>query len=190
MTYRLLLHLLLSSLLSASFGSPNPTGPDLPNILVISLDDMNDWIGPMGGHPQAQTPNLDSFSERALTFRRAYTASPSCNPSRTALFSGKAPWVTGLYNNPQIWRHVVGNEKMMPEYFRDAGYRVAGAGKIYHSNMPDPRSWEAYFPDSIRHMPEYWLPVRDEITGETRFQLTDNEILIVEQTDTLELTFD
>ena len=168
--------LLLLSLLLISCGSPAPIAIEHPNILIISLDDMNDWIGPMGGHPQARTPNLDSFSESALTFRRAYTVSPSCNPSRTALLSGKAPWVTGLYENPQIWRHVIGDEKMMPEHFRDAGYWVAGAGKIYHNNMPDPRSWDAYFPDSIRHMPRHWLPVRDGADGETRFELTDNEI--------------
>lgn len=167
---------LLLGLLAVSCASPESAQPDHPNILLISLDDMNDWIGPMGGHPQAQTPSLDSFAETALTFRRAYTASPSCNPSRTALFSGKAPWVTGLYNNPQIWRHVVGDEKMMSEHFREAGYWVAGAGKIYHGNMPDPRSWDAYYPDSIRHMPEYLLPVRDQETGEPRFELTDNEI--------------
>ena len=152
----------------------DPPGP--PNILVISLDDMNDWIGPMGGHPQAQTPNLDSFAEEAVTFRRAYTVSPSCNPSRTAMFSGKAPWVTGLYENRQTWRHVVGDELMMPEYFREAGYWVAGAGKIYHGNMPDPRGWDDYFPSPVKHMPDYWLPVRDEDTGETSFALTDNEI--------------
>ena len=91
--------------------SPEPQGR--PNILIISLDDMNDWIGPMGGHPQARTPHLDAFAKSALTFRRAYTPSPSCNPARTALFSGKAPWVTGLYNNPQTWRHVVGDELMI-----------------------------------------------------------------------------
>ena len=156
--------------------TPDPSLIKRPNILIISLDDMNDWIEPMGGHPQAQTPNLDSFSKSSMTFRRAYTASPSCNPSRTALFSGKAPWVTGVYNNPQIWRHVVGDEKMMPEYFRDAGYWVAGAGKIYHNNMPDPRSWDAYFPDPIQHFPKYWLPVRDQATSEKRFERTDNEI--------------
>jgi len=167
---------LLLVLSLASCGRQGPAIIERPNILIISLDDMNDWIGPMGGHPQALTPSLDSFAETALTFRRAYTASPSCNPSRTAMFSGKAPWVTGLYNNPQIWRHVVGDEKMMPEHFRDAGYFVAGAGKIYHGNMPDPRSWDAYFPDSVRHMPKYWLPIRDESNGDTRFELTDNEI--------------
>ena len=49
--------------------SPSVPEKKLPNILLISLDDMNDWIGPMGGHPQALTPNLDSFSESGMTFR-------------------------------------------------------------------------------------------------------------------------
>lgn len=161
-----------------------PAEPARPNILVISLDDMNDWIGPMGGHPQAQTPNLDSFAQSGVTFQRAYTVSPSCNPSRTAMFSGKAPWETGLYNNPQTWRHVVGDEQMMSEYFREAGYWAASAGKIYHATMPDPRGWDANFPDSLRQMPDYWFPVRDEATSEIRYELIDNEIREEEPTAT------
>ena len=166
----------LTGCLSISCQSEAPKAVERPNILLISLDDMNDWIAPMGGHPQALTPNLDSFAQTGMTFQRAYAASPSCNPSRTALFSGKAPWVTGVYNNPQIWRHVVGDEKMLPELFSDAGYWTGGAGKIYHNNMPDPRSWDAYFPDKVKHFPDYWLPVQDEATGEKSFALTDNEI--------------
>ncbi len=168
--------LLLAGFLSISCSNEAPATIEQPNILLISLDDMNNWIGPMGGHPQALTPNLDSFAQSGFTFQHAYTASPSCNPSRTAMMSGKAPWVTGVYKNPQIWRHVLGDEKMLPELFRDAGYSTGGAGKIYHNNMPDPRSWDAYFPDLIQHFPDYWLPVQDEATGEKRFALTDNEI--------------
>lgn len=180
MSYRTSSVVLFCSLLLLGCGkpdkAPDKTKAGQPNILLISLDDMNDWIEPMGGHPQAQTPNITSFAESSVTFRRAYTVSPACNPSRTALFSGKAPWVTGVYNNPQIWRHIVGDEKMMPELFREAGYWVGGAGKIYHNNMPDPRSWDAYFPDLVQHLPKYWLPVKDAVTSETIFELTDNEI--------------
>ena len=74
-----------------------------PNVLLISVDDLNNWIEPLGGHPQALTPSLSKFAEEAMVFTQAYCASPSCNPSRTALMTGKNPWVTGLYNNPQIW---------------------------------------------------------------------------------------
>jgi arylsulfatase A-like enzyme len=44
-----------------------------PNILLISVDDLNNWIEPLGGHLQAQTPNLSSFAQEAVTFRHSYT---------------------------------------------------------------------------------------------------------------------
>lgn len=75
MPVRYLLFVLLLSIPLASCNPPTDNTPTPPNILIISLNDMNDWIGPMGGHPQAMTPNLDSFAESALTFRRAYTPS-------------------------------------------------------------------------------------------------------------------
>jgi len=147
-----------------------------PNILLISIDDLNNWIEPLGGHPQAQTPNLASFANEAVTFRRSYTVSPSCNPSRTALMTGKLPWETGLYVNGQRWRQIVGDEHVIPQYLQEQGYYAAGAGKIYHANMPDPQSWNDYFPNKIEQMPNYWLPVQDSITGVKSFALTDNEI--------------
>ncbi|HJN82678.1 MAG TPA: sulfatase-like hydrolase/transferase, partial [Verrucomicrobiota bacterium] len=43
-----------------------------PNVLFIAIDDLNDWIGVLGGHPQAQTPNLDRLAKRATLFTHAY----------------------------------------------------------------------------------------------------------------------
>jgi len=145
-----------------------------PNVLFISVDDLNNWIEPLGGHPQAKTPNLARFAQQSVNFTNAFCASPSCNPSRTALMTGKHPYVTGLYSNPQIWRHVLPDEITLPEYFQKAGYWTGGAGKIYHNNMPDPRSWDDYFPSKIKHMPEYYLPTKDSDTK--YFKKTDNEI--------------
>jgi len=36
-------------------------GAERPNVLLISIDDLNDWVGCLGGHPQAKTPNLDAL---------------------------------------------------------------------------------------------------------------------------------
>lgn len=150
--------------------------PRKPNILMISIDDLNNWIEPLGGHPQAQTPNLQLFAGQSVNFTNAYCASPSCNPSRVALMTGKHPHATGLYQNNQIWRHVLPNEVTLPEYFQQAGYWTAGAGKIYHNNMPDPRSWDDYFPSKIKHMPDYYLPDVDSTSGAPYFRKMDNEI--------------
>lgn len=147
-----------------------------PNILLISVDDLNNWIEPLGGHPQALTPRLSSFAEEAVVFSNSYCASPSCNPSRIALMTGKHPYITGLYSNPQIWRHVLPNEVTLPEYFKQAGYWVGGAGKNFHNNMPDPRSWDEYYPSKIKHMPDYYLPVYDSTSNSKYFTKTDNEI--------------
>ncbi len=147
-----------------------------PNVLLISVDDLNNWIEPLGGHPQAKTPSLSKFAEEAMVFQHAYCASPSCNPSRTAMMTGKNPWVTGLYNNPQIWRHVLPDELTLPEYFRENGYWTAGAGKLFHNNMPDPRSWDDYFPSKIQHFPNYFLPDYDSLNQRMIFTKQDNEI--------------
>ena len=130
----------------------------------------------MGGHPQALTPNLSAFANEAVLFNNSYCASPSCNPSRTALLTGKYPYETGVYNNPQIWRHVLPDESTLPEYFKQAGYWTGGTGKIFHNNMPDPRSWDAYYPSLIQHFPNYFLPDIDSLTNSKIFRKQDNEI--------------
>src|SRR5512140_3224943 len=73
------------------------------NILLIISDDLNNWIGPMGGNPQAQTPNLDRLASRGVTFRNAQCAALLCNPSRSAFMSGMRPSTTGIYHNQQVW---------------------------------------------------------------------------------------
>ena len=40
-----------------------------PNILMIAIDDQNDWIGCLDGHPQVMTPNIDARC-RLLALRR------------------------------------------------------------------------------------------------------------------------
>src|SRR4051812_7516272 len=72
-----------------------------PNILLIIADDLNDWIGPMKGHPQAKTPNLDKLAARGLKFNNAQIAAPICNPSRASFMTGRHPYTTGIYNNLQ-----------------------------------------------------------------------------------------
>ena len=47
-----------------------------PNVLFISVDDWNDWVGCLG-HKQAITPNLDRLATSGMLFTNAHCAAPS-----------------------------------------------------------------------------------------------------------------
>jgi arylsulfatase A-like enzyme len=115
-----------------------------PNVLFIAVDDLNDWIGCLGGHPDCKTPNIDRLSKRGVLFTRSYCASPSCNPSRVALMTGVRPWTSGVYTNRQPFRQAMPNVVTLPTHFMQNGYKVHGSGKIYHGRYPDPKSWQDY----------------------------------------------
>lgn len=117
-----------------------------PNVLFISVDDMNDWVGCLGGYNGVQTPNIDRLAKRGALFANAHCASPLCNPSRTALLTGQRASTTGIYNNDQFWKPNLPQAVTMPMYFKQHGYAVAGAGKVFHhtvgNNPPD--QWDDF----------------------------------------------
>lgn len=122
------------------------------NVLFISLDDLNDWVGCMGGNPQTKTPNIDRLAKSGILFTNAYCPAPSCNPSRAAIFTGVPPFRSGLYNNSQKLRDVLPRAELLPRHFSNHGYWSAGSGKLLHYII-DPPSWDDYFPDMARNNP-------------------------------------
>ncbi|MCA9073218.1 MAG: sulfatase-like hydrolase/transferase [Planctomycetaceae bacterium] len=97
-----------------------------PNILFIAVDDLNDWIGCLGGHPQTLTPNFDRLAKSSMLFTNAHCPAPACNPSRTAIFTGRSPHRSGLYDNRQKMREVLPDAEIMPKTFSRHGYHSAG----------------------------------------------------------------
>ncbi len=138
--------------------STRPAGPR--NVLFIAVDDLNDWIGCMGGHPQTKTPNLDRLAAQGVLFTNAHCAAPLCNPSRAALMTGIRPTTSGVYENTQPFRRspVAKDAVTLPMQLRAHGYRAIGAGKIYHGSYPDPQSWDDYWPSQIRNQPPSPVP--------------------------------
>jgi arylsulfatase A-like enzyme len=109
------------------------------------MDDLNDWIGCMGGHAQARTPNIDALAASGMLFTNAHCAAPACNPSRTAIMTGRSPHRSGLYANGQKMREVLPDAVLLPRYFSNHGYWSAGSGKILHYFI-DAQSWDDYYP--------------------------------------------
>lgn len=140
--------IVLGSLATAIASGTEAQAPDSegrPNVLLLAIDDLNDWTGFLGGHPQAKTPNLDRLASRGVVFERAYCAAPACNPSRTALLTGIRPSSSGIYLNPQPWRPAMPDAVTLPQHFMASGYDVLGGGKIFHGGFNDPDSWQVYF---------------------------------------------
>lgn len=118
-----------------------------PNVLMIAVDDMNDWIGCLGGNPQTRTPRIDRLAKRGMLFTNAHCAAPVCNASRTATLTGLRPSTTGIYDNSVKWHEVLPQIPSLPGYFRSRGYLVVGGGKINHHMPGFNRSsdWDEYF---------------------------------------------
>jgi arylsulfatase A-like enzyme len=154
-----MLLLVLTTILAATLHAAKP------NVLFIAVDDLNDWIGCLGGHPQARTPNLDQLAKRGVLFTRAYCAAPACNPSRASLMTGILPSTSGVYHNSQPWRPAMPGAVTLPQHFTKHGYWSAGAGKIYHGSFPDPASWQAYYPSQKRNKPPDPAPAQRPVNG-------------------------
>ena len=123
-----------------------------PNVLFIALDDLNDWVGCLGGHPQARTPNIDRLAKSGLLFTNAHCAAPACNPSRTSIFTGLSPHRSGIYRNRQKMRELLPKAELLPHYFSRQGYWSAGSGKLLHYFI-DAASWDDYYPPKEKENP-------------------------------------
>lgn len=118
-------------------GLISSTARTRPNVLFISVDDLNDWVSVFGGHSQAKTPHIERFAESgSVIFHKANCAGPVCGPSRSALLSGFMPHRTGLYGNANnmLDSRMVQKYATLPEYFSKHGYHSISRGKIFHAH--------------------------------------------------------
>lgn len=114
--------------------------PAKPNVLFIAVDDLNDWVGCLNGHPQVRTPNIDGLAARGTLFLNAHCQSPLCNSSRSSLMTGLRPSTTGIYGlAPGIRQVDVTKDRLtLPQMFRRSGYYTYTCGKIYHDGAMKP----------------------------------------------------
>jgi arylsulfatase A-like enzyme len=116
------------------------------NVVIISVDDLNDWVGVLGGHPQAKTPGMDHLASKGVLFSNAQCQSPVCNPSRASLMTSLYPSTSGVYFlSPDLDQSPVSQKNThLPIRFQNEGYAVSGVGKLYHG----PQS-KKYWPNHV-----------------------------------------
>jgi len=129
-----------------------------PDVVLIVVDDLNDWVGSLNGHPQSLTPNMDSLAGQGMLFTNAHANAPQCYPSRQSFLSGRYPKSTGIYFNQTIRPPFFGTQPMegktsnseheaifIHRHFLNNDYRVVSGGKITNFSRPDP-DLDSYLP--------------------------------------------
>ena len=102
-----------------------------PNVLMLIVDDLNDWVGALEGHPQVKTPNIDRLAARGTTFLMLIATLLFVTP-RERFMTGMRPstslWFSPWFRNVEELKGLV----TMPQYFSAAGYTSYTGGKVYH----------------------------------------------------------
>mgnify|MGYP003624195256 CR=1 FL=1 len=157
-------------LLCTTLAILNPAySQDKPDVLFIAVDDLNDWVGVLGGHPQTKTPNIDALAARGMLFTNAHTPAAACLPARTAILFGMSPFSSGVYTQLGDWRTnpTFDDAISLPRYFRNNDYLTLGGGKLFHAHtyaaqafggQQDVNAWDAYFPSLDRQLPDEVYP--------------------------------
>ena len=143
-------------------GLVHAEAPRHPNVIVILADDLG-WSDTTlhGTTTYYQTPNVERLAKRGMTFTRAYSASPLCSPTRSALLTGLSPARTGITvpncHEPRVVLQATTGNKAPPdqkaimpdpvtrlkteyrtlaETLKDAGYATAHFGKWHLGPEP------------------------------------------------------
>jgi len=114
--------------------------PELPNIILISVDDMG-WsdLGCYGS--EIKTPNIDQLAQQGMRFTQFHNTS-KCFPSRACLLTGVYAQQNGYdrsYNEPLI------NAVTLGEVLREAGYITLWSGKHHGLENPIYRGFDHYY---------------------------------------------
>lgn len=132
------------------------------NILFISIEGLNNYVGAMGG--PALTPNIDKLAAEGRLFANAYTISPKPGPASVALMTGRRPEKTGYFRGDRDFRLRSRNKEILtiPQYLQTKGYVTIAAGKVFKeargagkdpNPFSDPISWNEQ--NTVKEEPVY-----------------------------------
>ena len=126
-----------------------------PNIILIVCDQMRGDAMGADGNDCIYTPNIDDLASRGARFAHAYSAVPSCLPTRASLWSGQSQWHTGVLGMghgqgpvPNDFPHTLAGE------LTEAGYRTHLVGKGHFEPQRAPMGFETAELDESGRMPD------------------------------------
>jgi len=105
----------------------------MTNVVLIHTDDTGRYIGPYG-HDVA-TPALDELADEGVCFRNAYTAGPTCSPSRSAVMTGQPPHVNGMLGLAHRGFALNDPSRHLATHLSDHGYETVLAGQQHEAHV-------------------------------------------------------
>ena len=123
--------------LAAEFPQDKKANASSPNVLMICIDDLNDWTGFLGGYPGVLTPHMDALEKRGRNFANAHCAIPVCSCSRVSVMSGVAASTHGSYEIGPSYQQLPALKEIptIQQYFKDHGYITLAGGKVLHQDF-------------------------------------------------------
>ncbi|GAA1023651.1 sulfatase atsG [Acrocarpospora pleiomorpha] len=109
-----------------------------PNILLITADDLDATVPGCFGGTANTTPRLDRLAAEGMRFLRAHVPVAVCQPSRSALMTGRRPHRNGA----QGFEPVLDEVPVLPDLLRPVGYRFGILGKVSHLAPQERFGWD------------------------------------------------
>ncbi len=118
---------LILAAVGGSLACSRQQKPDRPNFVWIVTEDHSRDDVECYGNPDAKTPNLDRLAAQGVRFTNAFSAAPSCAPTRSGLITGMHPISLGAHNQRNDSAVLPEGVRLLPQYLRDAGYLCINA---------------------------------------------------------------
>lgn len=125
-------------LISVLMMAGSLTAAERPNVVLITVDDMNwDSIGAFGCPVDDITPNIDRLASEGVRFEHAHVTVAICQPTRAVWMTGRYPHNSGALGFDPIKRGV----PTLVEALREAGYFTGLLAKTGHVVPTRAQAW-------------------------------------------------
>jgi N-sulfoglucosamine sulfohydrolase len=150
----------------SSIGQTGTSTAFRPNIIYIHSHDSGRYLQPYGAC--VPTPNLQRLAQEGILFRKAFSAAPTCSPSRAALLTGMNPHTSGMLGLAHRGFSLNDYQQHLVHTLKPAGYTTVLAGLQHVAKNPETIGYDKLLPHQDVHA-EHVAPAAVAFLGSRPF---------------------